>query len=48
MERLLKLLGVSYSTRHHIKARIRHIDWLFVGAAAALIVCIFMVLRYLR
>jgi hypothetical protein len=48
MEKLLKLLGMSYSTRHHWKARMRHIDWLFVVAAVALVVCTFLVLRYLR
>jgi hypothetical protein len=48
MEKLLKLLGLSYSTRHHLKAKIRHIDWTFLAAATALIICTILVLRYLR
>jgi hypothetical protein len=40
----LKKPFLSYSTRHHLKRRIIGTDWLFLGAAAALVIAVAAVL----
>ena len=32
IDRLLKSMGMSYTARHHLKARVKGIDWLFMAA----------------
>lgn len=39
---------ISYSTRVHLKRRLRAIDYKFLGALAALALLMLLVLRYLR
>ena len=37
LDKLLKTMGLSYTTRYHLRERFRRTDWLFLVAVAALI-----------
>ena len=48
MEKLLRMLGLSHPGRERLLGRARHMDWLFLAAAAALVIGVLIALRYLR
>ncbi|WP_158266233.1 hypothetical protein [Allosphingosinicella deserti] len=48
MEKLFRMLGLSHPARHRLVGRARHMDWLFLAAAVALVIGVLLALRYLR
>ena len=43
-DRLLRTMGLSYTSRHHLRQRARQTDWLFLAAVLAMIVAAVFVL----
>ena len=48
IDNLLKSMGLSYTTRHHLGERVRRIDWRFLAAVIVFLAGLIALLIYAR
>ena len=44
LDRLLRTMGLSYTSRHHLRQRARQTDWIFLAAVLATILAAVFIL----